>query len=201
MPSVFCSDSTIVISFIRNTETRFKTFVANRVAKIQSFTEVDQWRHVPSELNPADDCSRGLNTNILLACQRWSLGPVFLRRDASEWPTGSSILRYLGGDVEVKKMAEVSCLEELLTRYSSWFKLVKAVAWLLRFTVWLKDHKRSFPKYLSAGELKESKLVFVRYVQRKVFRGELAALKCGKVLAKTSSVYRLDPYVVDDVVM
>ncbi|GFX57992.1 integrase catalytic domain-containing protein [Trichonephila clavipes] len=38
----------------------FKTFVANRVAKVQELTEGFQWNHVPSVLNPADLVSRGL---------------------------------------------------------------------------------------------------------------------------------------------
>ena len=58
--SVFQTDSTIIISYIRNTETRFQTFVGNRVANIQNSSEVDQWKLVASEINPADASSRGL---------------------------------------------------------------------------------------------------------------------------------------------
>ena len=42
-------------------ETRpFHTFVSNRVPVITEATDVNQWRHVGSQLNPADEASHGL---------------------------------------------------------------------------------------------------------------------------------------------
>ncbi|XP_042208576.1 uncharacterized protein LOC121856861 [Homarus americanus] len=59
--SVFWTDSTVTLQYIRNTERRFHTFVANRIATIHENSETEQWRHVSSNQIPADDASRGLH--------------------------------------------------------------------------------------------------------------------------------------------
>ena len=58
--SQYWTDSTIVLQYISNTEARYHTFVANRVAEIQEATQPEAWCHIPTQDNPADDASRGL---------------------------------------------------------------------------------------------------------------------------------------------
>ncbi len=58
---IFWTDSTIVLRYIRNTSKRFHTFVANRLQMIHDASSPQQWHHVPTNLNPADLASRGLN--------------------------------------------------------------------------------------------------------------------------------------------
>jgi hypothetical protein len=48
------SDSTVVLGWICNDPNRWKTFVANRVTEIQTYTTPSQWKHCPGEGNPAD---------------------------------------------------------------------------------------------------------------------------------------------------
>ena len=64
--SVFWTDSTYVLGYIRNETKRFHTFVANRVATIQDVAAASQWRHVDSSQNPADDASREFSAEALL---------------------------------------------------------------------------------------------------------------------------------------
>ena len=45
---------------LNNTNKRFKTFFANRLGAIHLLSSPEQWRYVPSVLNPADICSRGV---------------------------------------------------------------------------------------------------------------------------------------------
>ncbi|GFT78729.1 integrase catalytic domain-containing protein [Trichonephila clavipes] len=60
---------------------RLKTFVANRLAKVQELTEGFQWNHVPSVLNPADLLvSRGLHPCDLQNLRLWWHGPQFLEK-------------------------------------------------------------------------------------------------------------------------
>ena len=56
----FWSDSKVVLGYIRNNSKKFKVFVANRIQQIQAGSKVDQWKYVPTKLNPADFASRGL---------------------------------------------------------------------------------------------------------------------------------------------
>lgn len=53
------SDSTITLHWINAPSHKLKTFVANRVAKIQELTKIHEWKHVPTHDNPADLVSRG----------------------------------------------------------------------------------------------------------------------------------------------
>ena len=57
--SIFWSDSTAVLQYIRNVDKRFHTFVANRLSVIHDGSEPVQWRYVPTSDNPADLISRG----------------------------------------------------------------------------------------------------------------------------------------------
>lgn len=78
--SVFWTDSTCVLGYLRNKSRCFHTFVANRVATIQEVTAALQWRHVDSSQNPADDVSRGLSAAPLLNHGQWLRGPDILWR-------------------------------------------------------------------------------------------------------------------------
>lgn len=84
--SVFWTDSTIVLQYIRNESTRFHTFVSNRLTVIHEHSEPNQWRYVNSELNPANDASRGLTVDIMMQNNRWLSGPEFLTIELSLWP-------------------------------------------------------------------------------------------------------------------
>ena len=85
---VFFSDSNIVLSWIRSQAREFKPFVSARVAEIPSNSDPSQWRHVPGELNVADDVSRGIPAQRLIG--RWKQGPEFLRLPEEEWPQENS---------------------------------------------------------------------------------------------------------------
>ncbi|GFX13815.1 integrase catalytic domain-containing protein [Trichonephila clavipes] len=79
---VLHTDSTIALAWLNTPANRLKTFVANRVAKVQELTEGFQWNHVPSVLNPADLVSRGLRPCDLLNLRLWWHGPQFLEKDS-----------------------------------------------------------------------------------------------------------------------
>ena len=82
----YWTDSMIVLKYIANESRRFVTFVANRVAAIRQESEPSQWRHVRSELNPADYASRGIKASETKKLERWKSGPEFLWKDNEQWP-------------------------------------------------------------------------------------------------------------------
>ena len=57
----FWTDSHVVIGYIRNTQRRFKTFVANKVRQVREYSDITQWNYVSSKINPADHASRVLS--------------------------------------------------------------------------------------------------------------------------------------------
>ena len=48
----------IVLGYITNEVRKFRTFVENRVVIIRRLTNIENWRHVSSEDNPADLLTR-----------------------------------------------------------------------------------------------------------------------------------------------
>ena len=59
---VFWTDSHVVLGYINNVSRRFKIFVANRVQLIRDNTNIEQWHYISTHDNPADDASRGLDS-------------------------------------------------------------------------------------------------------------------------------------------
>ncbi|XP_052740238.1 uncharacterized protein LOC128198496 [Bicyclus anynana] len=81
-PIVSCvhwCDSSVVLGWINTSPSKLKMFVANRVAEICESTRSSSWRHVPTESNPADLISRGVDAIRLKNSNLWWNGPGFLR--------------------------------------------------------------------------------------------------------------------------
>ena len=76
--SYFWSDSTAVLQSIYNSRKRFPVFVANRLAEIERKSKIASWRYVPSEINPADEVSRGVKSELFVKSSNWLQGPQFL---------------------------------------------------------------------------------------------------------------------------
>ena len=70
--------SQVVTGYIRNTQRRFKTFVANRVQKIREYSDITQWNYVSPKINPADYASMGLSGSNSKHLDLWFSGPPFL---------------------------------------------------------------------------------------------------------------------------
>ncbi|XP_055924458.1 uncharacterized protein LOC129956555 [Argiope bruennichi] len=77
----FWTDSTIALSWIQGSSSRWKVFVANRVKEIQSLTNKDTWHHCPGKDNPSDLLTRGISADSLLNCEKWWKGPSFLHEE------------------------------------------------------------------------------------------------------------------------
>ena len=194
------TDSTTVLKYINNDTARFQKFVANKVSFIRNHSIPSQWRHVPSQSNPADLISRGCTAEQLMKSELWFAGPSFLREDCGNWP-GTSVNVDLGSDPEVKKNntrlsmlinAEPSPTEKLLSS-SSWHRLKVRVAWMLR----LKSCLRGYFTHmgcLSVPELQCAETEIWKYVQRKELSDVLNSLTNKKILPKRDCIAKLQPF-------
>ena len=133
----------------------------------------------------------------MASCTSWLKGPDFLWKDEDAWPVAP-----IGPpstppvDPELLKVHQVNCtntfdtasdkvtLYRLLTHFSSWSRLRRAVAYLLRLKQFLLTKSKSgitknmFPfRYLSVEEFRASTLAIVKSVQIKYFHKELNSLK------------------------
>ena len=83
---VFWAEATVLLRYLHDAKSRYKVFVANRIAAIHAYSAPNQWRYVDSASNPADVFSRGLPPRNWTASQTYLALPVFLLEDESEWP-------------------------------------------------------------------------------------------------------------------
>lgn len=225
--SVFWSDSmTACIQYIANKTKRFKTYVANRICIMQELSKAEQWRHISSKLNPADAASRGIKPDVFLSAQEWSNGPQFLSNPPTHWPRNDSIFKVPDDDPEAKDEIHVCAAvpdpkecptNKLLSYFSQWTDLRKAVARILKLKELLLLQRERKKNTISGGQAQRSsqkvkpdtlkrsvsnlnnaeKAIFC-FVQQQVYPEELAALRTG-ALKKTSHLFKLDPQIVDGV--
>ncbi|XP_022164494.1 uncharacterized protein LOC111029685 [Myzus persicae] len=148
------SDSSIVLSWLNNPHTSYKTFVSNRVFQIQSTLPSCSWRHVRSEMNPADCASRGLPPPELRKCKLYWKGPSFLNFPVETWTQDFSCLS-LEHWPETKPVCLVTRVEprvEWSLRFSSFNQMIRVTAQVLRFIQMCR--KRS----VELGFLRQSEL-------------------------------------------
>ena len=86
IPTTYWTDSSIVLGYINNEHKRFRTYVANRLNLVHTYSERNQWRYVSSEDNPADYASRGLSPKDKGKVKVWFDGPDFLWMPEDQWP-------------------------------------------------------------------------------------------------------------------
>ncbi|CAH8633785.1 unnamed protein product [Schistosoma guineensis] len=185
LPNFFCevnlhTDSMIVLYYIKNIENRYCTYIANRLAVVHQYTKVEQWNYVKSSQNPADWTSRGIQKMTDL--ESWFKCPTLLHGEFCT--TITDCPEPTPDDIEFRKTAVVNLssikhnMSPILSYYSEWLKLVRAVAWLRRFIEFLMvlrspSHEGSVHLgCLKVKELDVAKRKILLMVQREVY-GEL----------------------------
>ncbi|XP_033359092.1 uncharacterized protein LOC117238345 [Bombus vosnesenskii] len=119
--TVYWTDSTIVLQWINSSPHTLKTFVANRVAEIQNKTSFTDWRHVPTNDNPAGLISRGQSAEDFLQPNMWQTGPRWLQQPEEYWPMWSPTrLANLPERKAATCLATTPVDNSLLDRFSSW---------------------------------------------------------------------------------
>jgi hypothetical protein len=209
--SYFWVDSEIALKYIKNNTRRFHVYVSNRVGEIRRLTQAKQWFHVPGIQNPADILSRGQSA-VNLDKSMWFYGPEFLRTYKSEWKPDVFDTSLPDDDAEVKKepiagnpSTKLACMNEvaahpvdkLISYYSSWTKLKRAVAWMLRLREIL-CRKRTNRGMLSVSEVQFAEMFIVKHVQQGSYEAELTKLQSGQSVCKSSSLSDLVPLLNED---
>ncbi|GBM45351.1 hypothetical protein AVEN_172970-1 [Araneus ventricosus] len=199
----YWSDSTIVISWMKKESRDLKTFVANRVVFIQECTEINQWHHVPSEQNPADIISRGLDPERIQQSDLWWFGPSFLQErlvnlasDSNDIHNSELYQRELKnnqGDSVCLLMQDIDILP-IINGCSSFVKLQRIIAWCVRFKENARNPLQRTTGSLTAPELSASLFCLVRNVQSVYFSKEIQCIKKGQQLHNSSNLLNLSPF-------
>ena len=216
----YWTDSSIVIKSIQADSKRFPVFSRNRLAQIEKRSSIHEWRHLPSELNPADLISRGVRVSALLEDKMWFEGPNFLKLQPDQSPNqfvkNQSCDEELVHSFDLPTKGKVSMLvndneccgtDRLIEFFSSFYRLKLVVAWLLRVKLCMRERLKCSESVLnmsavSVSELNDAETSLLKYVQRTCFSKCYDSLQKGSLehVTKSSPLYKLNPILVDGLI-
>ena len=204
---------------MHNASRRFKPFVANRVAEIQSLTSSNQWRYVSTENNPADLATRGVTASGLACSEILWQGPKFLKKTESEWPenliqASSSSQKEFRSRGRFSKAETNKGQESTLTaatikkscdwrlnpqRFSSWTRLLRVHAWVSLFLDYCCLSKdQGITGKLTIDEIRNAENQIIAQAQQQAFPNEYRMLAQGKNLSHSSKLLQLLPVLDED---
>ena len=206
----FWTDSYLVLRYIHNEKKRFIKFVANRVAMIREGSDPDQWNYVRSELNPADYVSRGLYPKEEHKLKVWCEGPAFLWKNKEQWPQQPQEIatELTEADFGVRQeitMHTTFTQEEfwkwLLRRYSTWRRLFRIVAWLIKACRKFRSVRRgrvsaisqTRPNSINIQDQARAKEKILQCVQQESFSREISTIKSSSKF-KGNGLPKLKPF-------
>lgn len=224
--TTYWSDSKVALGWIKGDSVRWQTFVKNRVDKIQQYSSTKWWRHCPGIDNPADLASRGASAQALVDSQLWWNGPSWLSEPKSCWPepTDENISEMEAVDIAAEKKKAITLsglviteapkkLEWNLERVSSWSKLVRRMAWMLRFCTLRRPNlppeeitgktritvksgdviEEKWVNCLRAEEIRQAEIFLFRLLQRERYPQSYEALENGQTLHPQAKLTKLRP--------
>ncbi|XP_055928683.1 uncharacterized protein LOC129959815 [Argiope bruennichi] len=176
MKTQFWTDSTTALQWIRRDET-WSVFVRNRVNEIRKLSNIDDWRHVPGPLNPADLPSRGCSVLKLLNSKWWEGSKWLLLRE-DLWSESNHhvneeivFVEKCGKSISFVNNSPVTA--SLFSRFSSYAKIFKILGWISRFQHNSKTEKECRKEgCLTASEINEAEKRIIKMIQEESFTEE-----------------------------
>ncbi|XP_055632443.1 uncharacterized protein LOC129772934 [Toxorhynchites rutilus septentrionalis] len=199
-------DSATVLAWLRSDSRRYHPFVAFRVGEILSLTTVDEWHHLKSKHNVADEATKWGSGPSFDPEGRWFQGPLFLSKSVESWPVSKGEIPPATEELRAVYTHHHSTFQPLIEvkRFSKWHRLLRSTAYVLRAIKRLK--KQQLRPWISCDEYREAENLLWRQVQIECYADEYTSLHYNQQnpLAnqmkpyKCSQLYQLTPYI-DDV--
>ncbi|XP_024874739.1 uncharacterized protein LOC112456441 [Temnothorax curvispinosus] len=200
------TDSKVTEAWLSQPPSRWPTFVANRVHEVQTLLPTVEWHHVPSQQNPADLVSRGVPPKDLIKQSLWWTGPDWLKLSPDQWPIEpQSHAPEIQPEEQVRAPVHVMQPRDrwdLSERFSSWNKLVRVTAYVVRFTRRAREGgcgranapSQNEPEPLSPDEVNFARIFWLKNIQRQLFPVEYAQLELSQRISKSSKLLSLNPF-------
>ena len=200
------TDSTTVLHYLLNEHKRFPTFVANRIQLILDYCQKDQLRYVESKENPADLASRGMHGTKTKQNQQWLEGPEFLWKHESFWPEQPKLSNDYELETNVIAISSttddksVKSVNELINHYSSWYRLLRAIAIYQKLFKLLQSRQSGnyADTTIDVEDIKRAEKTILRFTQEQHFAETLRDLQKRGYVAQGNSLSKLDPFLDDN---
>lgn len=197
IPIFAWTDAAVVLAWIRSHPSRWKVFVANRVAEVQSLIPPQNWRYVPSADNPADAATRGISPSELASMDMWWIGPTWLRDTHYTWSEPGSA----DGNAEEEEqrtvatnVARTTNEHPVLLRFSSLSRLLRVTVYCFRFLHNARNPRNRKEGFVTRDELDLARLRWMRLAQQLDFPHEIKQLEDSRSLPARSPLLPLRPF-------
>ncbi len=168
------------------------------MACIMELIPSSHWRHVNGLENPADCASRGIFPSELVNHALWWNGPEWLKQTSEHWPQlNMEIVRTSAADdSEICLSVIVKTIHPVMevNRFSSFTKLKRVTAWILRFVNNCRKTKNRQTSPLIPAELQAAEQFWLSVSQSDHFLEEMGTLRKTKTIARSSSLLHLHPF-------
>ncbi|XP_035714129.1 uncharacterized protein LOC118438289 [Folsomia candida] len=196
--TIFWSDNTTVLGWIRSDGRKYVQFVANRVGEIQELSTPEQWRWVPALENVADELTRLESPCDFQPTSRWVNGPPFLQQSEENWPVPTCSRIKESPEEEMKTHCVLHFHETApvidISRFSLWRRLINTTAYVFRVRDRVKNKFPLYNKELCPEELVRAQEWWWRTSQQQSFPNEWECLSAELPLPKKSKLSKLCPY-------
>ncbi len=187
------TDSEIVLYWLPKHPSQLDRFVANRVHAIQTLVPPKLWRHVRSAENPADLASRGMSAPDLIASSLWWSGPPWLSLPPSAWPThklskpSAAICAAIIKPSTFMPTSQSKFLDDLWSRFSSFHRLVRVIAWIRRLR---RKPPDASVTHLTSEETSDAKALLFKLAQLQSLPDAYHAALSTSSLPKSNALHK-----------
>ena len=198
-------DSTVALAWLRGCPSKYKVFVANRVASASRNISPSAWQHVPTEDNPADCASRGLSARELKYHDLWWGGPPWLHQEPISippQPQAAELAKHQ--DLEAKPLAVYATTITPSSwwegKFNSYKKLLHSTAYIFRFLhsvrAIISGQSTIQGKDLTVKEVEAAEQFLFKQSQARAFPAELGRLSATPpvAIAPTTRILMVHPF-------
>ena len=159
-------------------------------------TTQTQWKHCPGVDNPADYLSSGVLAEQLVGRDTWWRGPAWFSKGVESWPhdAGNTTSTHKGTN-NTHPVLHIQIPAPLLeaSRYSSYWRLLLVAASIFQFVRNIMRSQGSSGG-LTASDLTQPRVHWIKEVQIQCFSEELDALQKNADLARESKITRFNAF-------
>ena len=174
--------------WVTNNENEYKPYIENRKQEIRKLVDPISFNYCLTKENPADHTTRGLPFSKLAQNTLWLHGPKFLALPPDQRPKLKSELSAEEISHHSQELKQKQCAVNLISeqhhenlidykRFSSFYKLTRVIALVLKFTK--KTRKIKVENEVSLSDLQEAENLVIKDVQREIL------YKFGKICSVT----------------
>ena len=154
------SDSKTVLNYLHNRNTNFGPYIMRRCNEIRQNTNVEDWNYIPTDLNIADVLSQGILLENPEVLSSWFTGPNSMKEASSSYnfelsenvrntTEAATVNLYHELNIytcEVKSAVKNTSRPTIFWEYySSWNKIKRHVAWIVKLNLkanWFKWERK-----------------------------------------------------------